>query len=689
MDRRQSSHNITAFILAAGRGERLLPITERIPKPLLPILGKPVLESILEKITALSLRPIGINLHQLKDTLADWIGKSRYERDIVLFPEDPILGTGGALKHAEWLLKQRPFLVHNADVLSDIDLERLIDCHIASNRIATLAVHDCPQYNRLILDEGGSLISLTDSRSREDNHPRIVAGIQRFSGNKKAKLPNHEQNDYLSDAQNDLENTHPSIEKIRAFTGIAVYQPEFLEFLPEGNSSVVDAWFRARSAGYTIGTLDVTGTYWTDIGTPSSYARAITRALRTQGDAVFVHPTVRGCDGAEMDGYVVIERNSVVPHGTSLRNCICLPDTDIGKMMPERSYDACFLVRFWGSPDSVSSQKTFEHCILGPDCVVSLDESHFYETDIEGRIVIGTGGSDRRYYRISRDAGTFVLMQSPEPYPDFERHIEYTRFLRKYGIPVPELLDIDSARHRAHFEDIRGVSLYDWLRCPRTPSAIEAMYRKILDVAIALHTTATEHVDECPLLKERVFDYAHLRWETSYFIEWFVRKVRNVETKDPASLEHDFHALAELADAFPKTIIHRDLQSQNIMISRGGVPRILDYQGARLGPPAYDLASLLWDPYVRLDDGVRKKLLSYYLERMPSDATFSRQFHATILPCRLQRHMQALGAYGFLSRNKGKEYFERHIPEAVRLLKEDIRESGTAYPALSSLVSSL
>lgn len=688
MTRRQFNHNITAFILAAGRGERLRPITERIPKPLLPILGKPVLESILEKIAALSIRPIGINLHHLKDVLADWIEKSRYERDIILFPEDPILGTGGALKHAEWLLKQRPFLVHNADVLSDIDLKRLIDCHIASNRIATLAVHDCPRYNRLILDEGGSLIAMTDSRSTGDNHPRIVAGIHRLPGNEREKISTHDQNDRTSDIQY-ASDTHPSTEKIRAFTGIAVYQPEFLEFLPEGNSSVVDAWFRARSAGCTIGTHDVTGTYWTDIGTPSSYARAVTRALRTQGDAVFVHPTARGCDGAELDGYVVIEQSSVVPHGTSLRNCICLPGTDIGKMMPERSYDACFLVRFWGSPESVSSQKTFENSIVGPNCVVSLEETNFYETDIEGRIVIGTGGSDRMYYRISRDTNTFVLMQSPESDPDFERHIEYTRFLRKYGIPVPELLDIDSARHRAHFEDVHGVSLYDWLRCPRTPSAIEAVYRKILDVAIALHAAATEHVEECPLLKERVFDYAHLRWESSYFLEWFVRTVRNIEMKDLASLERDLHALAELVDAFPKTIVHRDLQAQNIVISRGGVPRILDYQGARMGPPAYDLASLLWDPYVRLDDRVRTKLLSYYLERTPSDATFTRQFHATVLPCRLQRHMQALGAYGFLSRNKGKVYFERHIPEAVRLLKGDIREAGNAYPALSSLVSSL
>src|SRR5208337_203387 len=123
-----------------------------------------------------------------------------------------------------------------------------------------------------------------------------------------------------------------------------------------------------------------------------------------------------------------------------------------------------------------------------------------------------------------------------------------------------------------------------------------------------------------------------------------------------------------------RTIVHRDFQSQNIMIGQPGTPCIIDYQGARMAPPAYDVASLLWDPYYHLDDAVRAHLLAYYVESM-SAATGMRsgpdQFYESLLPCRLQRHMQALGAYGFLASVKGKKFFLKHVPEALRMLKEE------------------
>jgi NDP-sugar pyrophosphorylase family protein len=75
-----------------------------------------------------------------------------------------------------------------------------------------------------------------------------------------------------------------------AFTGIAVYEPEFLQFLPTGASSVVDAWLKAVNAGYRIGTFNVNGCYWSDIGTPEAYARAVFDALKTEGKRV--HPSI-------------------------------------------------------------------------------------------------------------------------------------------------------------------------------------------------------------------------------------------------------------------------------------------------------------------------------------------------------------------------------------------------------------
>jgi aminoglycoside/choline kinase family phosphotransferase len=176
-------------------------------------------------------------------------------------------------------------------------------------------------------------------------------------------------------------------------------------------------------------------------------------------------------------------------------------------------------------------------------------------------------------------------------------------------------------------------------------------------------------------------------------------------------------------DSFPKTIVHRDFQSQNIMITNGGIPRVLDYQGALIGPPAYDVVSLLWDPYYRLQDSLRERLLDYYIHKVipphpslekggnvnlnaegnaashnPPQSHFTKgglrgitekEFRESILPCRLQRHMQALGAYGFLSSAKGKKYFLKYVPEGLRLLKEGVALCKNEYTELYNLVGAL
>jgi NDP-sugar pyrophosphorylase family protein/aminoglycoside/choline kinase family phosphotransferase len=621
--------NLSIFILAAGHGERLRPITDYIPKPLLPILGKPVLESVLERVSALGVNKIGINLHHKKGDIEKWVRQSAFSDRIELFPEDPVLGTGGALKNAEGLLKKSTFLVHNSDILSDIDLAGLVAYHLSSENLATLAVHDCPEFNKL-----------------EVNRKGFLKGIGTSQESKKL-----------------------------AFTGIAVYQPDFLKILPPGVSSVVDAWRKAIYEGCRIGTFDVTGCRWTDIGTPVSYAKAVIAELRENGETVYIHPSVKGCKHIGIDGYVVVENNSILSKGASLRNCIVL----------QKSH--------------VSEGTCHENCILGPGFKIDLRESDLFDTANPGTFLIGTGGSDRKYYRVRKGRRSTVLMQSHKDDPDFERQIEYTHFFRKYSVPVPELLRATTQKESASFEDLGDLSLYGWLKCPREKRQKEKVYRQLIDILVLIHTVATEHVSECPLLQNRIFDYEYLRWETDYFIERFVCGIRNIRIRNLSALKDEFHRLAARVDSFRKTIIHRDFQSQNIMMTKEKNPKILDYQGARIGPPAYDIASILWDPYYRLDDDLRERLVDYYLKHVPTPyppfskggqgGIFEKEFRDTVLPCRLQRHMQALGAYGFLSSVKGKKYFLKYVPEALRLLREDLANAKKEFPLLDVLVRKL
>ncbi|MBZ0156057.1 MAG: phosphotransferase [Alphaproteobacteria bacterium] len=616
---------IKAFILAAGLGERLRPITDSLPKPLLPVAGKPLLQTVLERVSALPVSAIGLNLHYKREMIEEWVRESAFRERIVLFPEDPLLDTGGALKNAESFLKESEFLVHNADILSSMDLEELLDFHRASGNCVTLAVHDCPRFNTVAVNREGCLTGVGRARALQET------------------------------------------EAWTAFTGIAMYSQEFLPFLPAGRSSVVDAWIRAVQAGCRVGTLDVTGAYWNDIGTPSAFASSVLDFLREEGETVSIHPSAAGCDSASLDGYIVLEKGVALEPGVSLKDCIVLP----GAVPPPGEYRAS---------------------IIGPGLVLGLDEKSMGFTVENGAVLIGTGGSDRRYYRVRENEKTAVLMQCSTGDPDFPRHMEYTQFFRACSLPVPELLEQNPFEMRARFEDLGDTSLYSWLKCRRGADRVEGMYRKVLEILVLLHTAATRRVGECRLLQERVFDYDHLRWETGYFLERFVQGLMKAPVRNLSALQDEFHRLAATVNAFPKTVMHRDFQSQNIMITGGDTPRLIDYQGARLGPPAYDVVSMLWDPYYRLDDALRERLVCFYMERMSSAAGegFSvQELGETLLPCRLQRHMQALGAYGFLSMARGKKYFLKHVPGALRHLKEEVTLARDEYPELYRLVSGL
>jgi len=674
--------NLSIFILAAGFGERLRPITNHTPKPLLPILGKPILQYILEKVANMPVHRIGINLSHKKETIIDWIHQSPYNRTVHLFSEDSNLGTGGGLKNAESFLKNSAFLVHNSDIVSDIDLQKLVEFHSSSENLVTLAVHDYPEFNKLEIDGKG-----------------LLKGLLHYP--------------YPTHSENRCQPPELQSEPVRylAFTGIAIYQPEFLKFLPTGVSSVVDTWLKALDAGYKIGTIDVSGCYWRDIGTPVPYARAVIDKLRENGEYVYIHPSIKICKDVELDGYVVAEKGTLLNKGVSFRNCILLP----GSTPP------------YPPLPSGGKEGYYENCILGPGFTIVLSEADFFgvskETDA---ILIGTGGSDRKYYRVKREDKSVVFLQCLEGDTDFHRHLEYTRFLSRHSIPVPELIQADPEKMNTFFEDLGDLSLYSWLKCPHTLDEIENIYKKILDILTLIHTRAHEHISECILLQNRLFDYEHLRWETSYFIERFVEGIRNIRVKNLSELNDEFHKLASIVDSYPKTVVHRDFQSQNIIITKGGIPRLLDYQGARIGPPAYDVVSILWDPYYQLEDDMRERLLNYYIDKRkklyadkmskvnnPPSPPFNSplgkggyrevkgapefytrefneiKFEETLLPCRLQRHMQALGAYGFLSKIKGKKYFLKYVPEGLRLLKEDVSLAKDEYPELYDLVMSL
>jgi len=178
--------------------------------------------------------------------------------------------------------------------------------------------------------------------------------------------------------------------------------------------------------------------------------------------------------------------------------------------------------------------------------------------------------------------------------------------------------------------------------------------------------------------------------ECRYFVEAFLTGYLGIYSnfKD---LKEEFSFLADKAlESSLNGFMHRDLQSRNIMIKNGNY-YFIDFQGGRMGPIEYDLASLLIDPYVSLPGHVQNQLRKYCIEKLLSSAGFnSDKFRTCFKYCSLTRNLQILGAFGHLSRKMGKTYFEQYIPRAVGTLKKNLLSlCSPKLPKLMSVVKKI
>ena len=209
---------------------------------------------------------------------------------------------------------------------------------------------------------------------------------------------------------------------------------------------------------------------------------------------------------------------------------------------------------------------------------------------------------------------------------------------------------------------------------PFPPGPAETWPRRRLLYQSALEDIAKLHripVAESAKFRSHLpaqFDAALYLWEQHYFMEHCLGRHFGVEGRKLHELSRlpRLDQIAERLAAFPRVLVHRDFQSQNIII-RQGQAYLIDFQGMRPGLAEYDLASLLYDPYVQLSAAERAESLEFYRnEAEVSDPAYTEKFQL----CAMQRLMQALGAYGFLGETKGYTTFLDHIPVALDSLGE-------------------
>ena len=292
-------------------------------------------------------------------------------------------------------------------------------------------------------------------------------------------------------------------------------------------------------------------------------------------------------------------------------------------------------------------------------------------------------GSDRYYWRVRLPNGTTcVLSQHEGKRPENARFVPLARFLGQHGVRVPIILAEDHANHRIWLEDLGDTSL-ESLASSGHP-ACQAGYLATIAALAKLHAISQDQAMALEPRLQPAFTSSLYRWEQDYFWDHYGARHSGL-TPDHIGELRRHPALLELAEdlaGHPRCLVHRDCQSQNILIQADGGAALIDFQGMRYGLAEYDLASLFYDPYVALPESQRDALFAEYHRLRQSDRTVSQRLLAG---CAIQRLMQALGAYANLADNLGKSWYLKFIPIAT----ERLRRIVATHPVAAALLPAL
>ncbi|MBV9618292.1 MAG: phosphotransferase [Verrucomicrobia bacterium] len=293
---------------------------------------------------------------------------------------------------------------------------------------------------------------------------------------------------------------------------------------------------------------------------------------------------------------------------------------------------------------------------------------------------IEKGGSDRKFYRVRCSAEQSLILVKYNLEREENRHyVEIAQFLETHEIRAPRIYYHDADEGLIWLEDLGENDLFGYRTEPWLVR--HAFYESALDEVRKLHRLPEKVCIEMHRHLPAEFNTALYLWEQNYFFENCLVRYFEVDKATIGNVSGlpALHQIAENLAGRSRVLVHRDFQSQNILL-RNSHAYLIDFQGMRPGLAQYDLASLLYDPYVDLSSAERDELLEYYCGEKPST-----EFLQTLRLCAMQRLMQALGAYGFLGLVKGHQHFLQYIPKAVRSLGEVVAEVDGLEPFKSLL----
>lgn len=232
------------MVFAAGLGTRLYPITQSIPKALVEVNHKPLIEIVIHRLISYGITEIIINLHHFGDQVKRFIQERNHFGIDIQFSDETgqLLDTGGGLKKASWFFADgKPFIIHNVDVISNLDLGKMIEFHLSVGALATLAVRKRSSSRYIYFDGNNSLCGWENTRTAEKVMVRTTEKVNQF-----------------------------------AFSGIQVVDPLIFSHIQQtGKFSIIEVYLKIASMR-KIQAFDHSESLWVDVGKPDSLEKAET-----------------------------------------------------------------------------------------------------------------------------------------------------------------------------------------------------------------------------------------------------------------------------------------------------------------------------------------------------------------------------------------------------------------------------
>lgn len=286
--------------------------------------------------------------------------------------------------------------------------------------------------------------------------------------------------------------------------------------------------------------------------------------------------------------------------------------------------------------------------------------------------ILSADASFRQYYRVNKNNISYAVMDCPPEDESLDTFLKITDKLQQAKLNVPEIFDCDLAKGFLVITDF-GDDLYSKKLNDET---VYCLYTDALEAIVKMQTKV-----DCTGLKD--FD-SFYEDENNLFLDWFLKKHLKIELDSTSSsqINTEFNKINNILKSIPKTFVHRDYHSRNLLITDLNNPGIIDYQDAVMGPVTYDLVSLLKDCYVTWNDGLVEDMLESFFTRMKSDtinniSDFRYWFEIT----GLQRHIKAIGIFSRLNYRDGKSGYLQDIPRTYAYMDKVLNK----YKELSTL----